>query len=57
MTNVVDIKEIYDFDYFSINKTKLINALECIKSKYSITLAFLIAKMLHMNENDRLSSY
>lgn len=53
MASLKSASKLYDFDYFSINKTRLMSRLNSISCKYSTDLAYILARMLSFNENDR----
>ncbi|EAR89621.1 kinase domain protein, putative (macronuclear) [Tetrahymena thermophila SB210] len=55
MATLKSVRKIYDFDYYSLNKGKLLDKLGLISNLYSPQLAYIIAKMITFSEKDRFT--
>ncbi|KAL4502324.1 hypothetical protein ABPG72_011911 [Tetrahymena utriculariae] len=55
MATLKSVRKIYDFDYFTLNKGKLMDKLGLISNLYSPQLAYIIAKMIIFSETERFT--
>ncbi|KAL4470224.1 hypothetical protein ABPG74_011835 [Tetrahymena malaccensis] len=55
MATLKSVRKIYDFDYYTLNKGKLMDKLGLISNLYSPQLAYIIAKMITFSEKERFT--